>query len=87
MDGLLLLHVSQKDGVGRIAILSKSLYRRANDIAKAHTSIWGVGIGGFYKASRCSSMQRYELVRRMQRNQKNFYSFFVNEWSSESLKA
>ena len=35
-----------KDGAGRIAILSKSLHRRANDIAKAHTSIWGVGIGG-----------------------------------------
>jgi hypothetical protein len=72
MDGLLLLHVSQKDGVGRIAILSKSLYRRANDIAKAHTSIWGVGIGGFYKASRCSSMQRYELVGRIQRKRFEF---------------
>ena len=39
MAGFLLLHVSQKDGVGRIAILSKSLHRRANDIAKAHTSL------------------------------------------------
>ena len=39
MAGFLLLHVSQKDGGGRIAILSKSLYRRANDIAKAHTSL------------------------------------------------
>ena len=46
MVGFLVRHVSQKDGAGCIAILSKSLYRRANDIAKAHTSIWGVGIGG-----------------------------------------
>ena len=63
MAGFLLLHVSQKDGVGRIAILSKSLYRRANDIAKAHTSIWGVGIGGTRQNREgiaAYNLQRYE---------------------------